>query len=221
MNTKKQIRQYALNIHFLELDLPNNLITDDELIIKISSSTDHQKTIIKIPIEKIKFPHQVPSINVKLQNKQNLKKNKKDKIIFSFQSKAKRIAMSYIGHDDLPKVCNNDQNPKRNAICNKIQAFNIFQTSEEQKKEFYEARAKGFTDDFEISSKNTIKRKVIGQMKVQLSLHQTGSDINLETNEKKSLSAAKNNNKNTNEIRKLKNKILNFKPNNYYILFSE
>ena len=46
MNTKKQIRQYALNIHFLELDLPNNLITDDELISNKSKDDEIEVDVV-------------------------------------------------------------------------------------------------------------------------------------------------------------------------------
>lgn len=181
---ESQVGNYCMNIHLIEFDLPHDLVKNDEVLIKISSYPEKQKVNIEVPADKIKYSNQIASINVKIPKDENIKE-RTEKIVFSFKSKdrmgrERNIAMSYIRSDEFPKVQgnNNEDNSENQIIFNKIQTFDIYQTTKEQKKEFYEAREKGFIGKFEISSNNTIKRKVIGEMKIQLSLYHIDPEIN-------------------------------------------
>ena len=175
------IEKYGMSINLIDLELPHELIKNDKIKIKISSHPEHNTTIFQVSPEQIKKINQITTINVNVPSTQNaividfrLNRKLTQNISFLFFNKDKSgndkyIGITYISYKDFTSVKNNNKIDSL-SINDKIKVNNIYQTTKDERKSLYKTNKNGSIDNFEISNINFNNHKIIGQMKIQLSL---------------------------------------------------
>ena len=157
-----QTNEYGMNIHMIGFQLPQNLIKGDHIKVKVTTCPEHYTAKFNIATEKIANSNKILSINVRIPSEDILKiKNEKtEMILFTFKSKDQfqnkhDVAIARLLASDFPKISKNHFNL---PILDQIKTIKLYKTTKKQLKEFRHAQENGFTNNFQISDHNTIKR---------------------------------------------------------------
>lgn len=168
------VQTFGLNIHLVSFQIPEDLYGNlDEIRVGITTLPEHVKANYVLPASKISFANHVFTVNVQVptQEFKDLPSNATQKIIVSFRKKSlfsnPLIASAIIRATDFPRVSGSDP---QGVVCGEMKKIEIYETINQQKKEIAECQEKGLIVPFEHTDHNTIARKVIGCMEVQLSL---------------------------------------------------
>ena len=185
MQQNNTMNEIGLNIHLLTFKLPNNLVHDaDAIRVSITTMPEERKQHFQIKGKKMYCSNHVFSLNIT---------NKTDRIIMVFRKKSfinsdPIIASTIIYLKDFIQLP--IENITSGTKSTDVKILYIFYPLQKQMSEEATEKGQSFLSE---SEKKAMKRKILGQMEVQLSL--TTPYANLNKNKSK-----KNNNKKESKI---------------------
>lgn len=169
------ISEYGMNIHLIGFKIPKDLIKGSKITVKISTFPKLYKEKVIITADKMNKCNKILSINVKVPTDEinKLKSGQTEMILFTFKCKDqlqnKKIACAKIIASDFPQFSENNGNL---PVQGQIKTIKINKTAKKQLKEFKQAQKNGFSDKYELTENNKLKREEIGEMRIQMSLCQ-------------------------------------------------
>lgn len=178
-----QIHEYGLNVHLIGFNIQPGIMKGNEITVNVSTYPKKYKSKFSFPINESKQVNHVFELNVQIpsEHANNLITGQTEYILFSIKAKEmlkgqRKIAIARILPQDLPKI-SDEKLMNNTVIYDNVKKIKLYKTTKDQKKEFYKDKKNGFLDKYEISANNTIKRKEIGEMEVQLSLCEPFYDL--------------------------------------------
>lgn len=186
MSQNDSIFEIGLNIHLLSFSLPNDLIKDrDEVRVSITTMPDESKQHFSLHGKKMNCSNHVFSLNIT---------NKTKHIIMVFRKKTFLSENPIIGSvtihtKDFPKIPRSVDQLCSGIINTDVKKVNIYYPLQKQIKEFEQQSS---VPQSEEEIKKQIKRKVLGQMQIQLSFTAPYSNVNTDKIKKEKSESKKN-----------------------------
>lgn len=170
------VQTFSLNIHLVSFHLPEDVYNNsDDLRVGITTLPEHNKSNFILPASKISYANHVFTVNVQVPTREvkDLPPNATRKIIVSFRKKTvfsnPMIASAIIRESDFPKI-SEKTDLSTGIISGEMRKIDIYEPINQQIKELKECKDKGLLPNMEKTDHNTVVRKTIGYMEVQLTL---------------------------------------------------